>query len=256
MKMMAAMLGASPTVIGMHSSSADLEPGILYTRFGIPIVSEDTFTEFMLQGVPPLVYAAPGGLYVRLDKDFLREIRQERAISLGALAEAVGVSRKAIQMYESGMGAMVDIANKIEDFLDAPLVLPLDPFAYVSDVADHLKGLEKFQGQNKDIFEMLKEIGYSVVPTKKAPFDAIAKEEELLLLTGIGEDSKKTEMKARVVGNLSRVTEKKSVIIVQKRILIDDIHGTALVTRDELRRVDHSEDLMDLILKREKRRTA
>lgn len=254
MKVMASMLGASPMVIGMHSSCAELEDGILYTRFGVPIVSEGTFSEFMLQGVPPLVYAAPGGLYVRLDGDMLKEIRQARVISLGALAEAIGVSRKAIQMYESGMGAMVDIASKIEEFLDAPLVVPLDPFAYVSDVADQLKDMEKFTGQNKDVFDMLREIGYSVVPTKKAPFDAFAKEEELLLLTGIGDDPVMTERKARVVGNLSRVTERKSVIIVHRKASTEEIEGTPLVTKDELRRADHADDFMELVLRREKRR--
>lgn len=254
LKVMASMLGASPMVIGMHSSSADLEDGILYTRFGIPIVSEGTFSDFMLEGVPPLVYAAPGGLYVRLDGDMLKELRQARVISLGALAEAVGVSRKAIQMYETGMGAMVDIAGRIEEFLDAPLVVPLDPFAYASEVADHFKGLEKFKGENKDIFEMLNEIGYSVVPTKKAPFEAFAKEEELLLLTGIGEDPQMTERKARVVGNLSRVTERKSVIIVQRKTSAEEIEGTPLVTKDELRKADHADDFMELVLRRERRR--
>ena len=255
MKMMASMLGASPMVIGMHSSSAELEDGILYTRFGIPIVSEGTFSNFMLEGVPPLVYAAPGGLYVRLDGDMLKEIRQARTISLGSLAEAIGVSRKAIQMYESGMGAMVDIASRIEEFLDAPLVVPLDPFVYVSEVADQLKDMEGVKGQNKDIFEMLREIGYSVVPTRKAPFDAFAKEEELLLLTGIGDDPVMTEKKARVVGNLSRVTERKSVIIVHKRTSAEEIEGTPIVTRDELRKADHTDDLMELVLRRERRRT-
>ena len=254
MKLMASMLGASPMVIGMHSSNADLEDGILYTRFGIPIVSEGTFSDFMLEGVPPLVYAAPGGLYVRLDGDMLREIRQARVISLGTLAEAIGVSRKAIQMYETGMGAMVDIASKIEEFLDAPLVVPLDPFAYATEVADQFKELEKFRGDNKDVFEMLTEIGYSVVPTKKAPFEAFAREEELLLLTGIGENPVMTERKARVVGNLARVAERKSVIIVQKKTSAEEIEGTPLVTKDELRKADHSDDFMELVLRREKRR--
>ncbi len=253
LKVLGRLLNASPAVIGLHSSSAELEDGILYTRFGVPIVSEGTFAEFMLEGVPPLVYAAPGGLYVRLDGEMLKQIRQERAMSLGTLAEAAGVSRKAIQMYESGMGAMMDIASRIEEFLDTPLLVPLDPFTYIAEVAENLKVLEDFEGHNKDIFEMLREIGYSVVPTKKAPFDALASEEELLLLTGIGEDPRMTEKKAKVVGNLSRVTERKSVIIIHKRTSIEEIDGTPLVTRDELRRVDHSGDLMELILKREKR---
>jgi len=253
MRTLSSMLEASPLVIGLHSSSSELEDGILYTRFGIPIMSENTFSEFMLEGVPPLVYAAPGGLYVRLDGEMLRELRQQRGISLGTLAEAAGVSRKAIQMYESGMGAIVDVASKIEEFLDVPLVLPIDPFQYVAEMAKRLKEFEKFEGQNKDVFEMLQEIGYEVVPMKKSPFDALAAEEQLLILTGIGDDPKVIARKAVAVGNLSRVTEKKSVVFIQKKTSVQQIEGTPLVTKDELRRVDHSDDLLELILKREKR---
>ncbi len=105
---------------------------------------------------------------------------------------------------------------------------------------------------DKDVFEMLRELGYSVVPTRKCPFDALAKEDEMLLLTGIGDDPKTTERKAKIVGNISRVTEKKSVIFIHKQSSIRVIGGTPLVTRDELRRTDDADDLMDLITKREK----
>lgn len=251
-KVLATALGASPVVIGLHSSSAELEDGILYTRFGIPIVSEGTFREQMLEGVPPFVYAAPGGIYVRMDGETLRSIRTARNISLGTLAEAAGVSRKAIQMYESGMGAMVDIAARIEDFLNEAIVMPLDPFAFTAEVAETLKDFETMSDGDKDVFAMLRELGYSVVPTRKCPFDALAKEDERLLLTGIGDDPKTTERKAKIVGNISRVTEKKSVIFIQKQSSIRVIGGTPLVTRDELRRTDDADDLMDLITKREK----
>jgi putative transcriptional regulator len=253
LKLLCTALGASPMVIGLHSSSATLEDGILYSRFGIPIVSEKSFDEFLMEGVPPFVYAAPGGLYVRIDGEMLRSLRQARSISLGRLAEAAGVSRKAIQMYESGMGAMVDIAARIEDFLNEPIVMPLDPFRYTAEVAKALKTFEDFEGLNKDIFEMLNEIGYSVVPTRKAPFEAIASEDEFMLLTGIGQDPKATEKKAKVVGNISRVTEKRSVVIIQKKSSVQAIDGTPLVTKDELRRADDADDLLELILKREKR---
>jgi len=254
-KVLAHALGASPLVIGLHSSSAELEDGILYTRFGIPIVSEGTFREHLLEGVPPFVYAAPGGLYVKIDGEALKSMRAARNISLGALAEAAGVSRKAIQMYEGGMGAMMDIAERMEDFLNEALVQPLDPFAVTAEVAEALKGFEECDGANRDIFEMLKEIGYSVVPTKKCPFDALASEEEFLLLTAVGEDPKTSERKAVAVGNISRVTEKKSVVFIQRRAgSREEIAGTPIVTKDELRRTDDSDDLMELILKRERRR--
>ena len=256
LRILATTLGGSPMVIGLHSSSAKLDHGILYSRFGIPIISEATFHEHMLEGVPPFVYAAPGGLYVRLDGELLRKIREDRNISLGMLAEIAGVSRKAIQMYESGMGAMVEIAAKLEEYLNEPIVVPLNPFAYTLEVAKTLRTFDEFKGLNRDVFEMLKEIGYSVTPTIRCPFDALASDQDVLLLTGVEDDVKMMVRKARVVGNISRVTEKKSVIFVQQETSTESIEGTPLITKDELRRADDADDVLELILKRERRRKA
>ncbi|MDH3364573.1 MAG: transcriptional regulator [Thermoplasmata archaeon] len=252
LRVLSSALGASPIIVGLHSSAAELDDGILYTRFGLPIVSERSFETLMMEGVPPLVYAAPGGLYVRIDGETLRSVREAKSISLGTLAEAAGVSRKAIQMYESGMGAMVEIAARIEEFLDEPIVIPLDPFEFTTEMAANIRELEVISDANNEIFDMLREIGYLVMPTRRCPFDAFAREEELLL-TGIGGDDRLVERKARVVGNLSRVTEKKSVIIIQRDSRVKAIEGTPLVSKDELRRADHSEDLMKLIARRERR---
>jgi len=249
-------LQGSPLVIGLHSSSGKMDDGILYSRFGVPIISETTFHDLVLEGVPPFVYAAPGGLYVRLDGELLKRLRQERNISLGALAEVAGVSRKAIQMYESGMGAMIEIAARIEEFLNEPIVVPLNPFSYTAEVERTLRTFEAFKGLNRDVFEMLREIGYSVVPTIRCPFDALASEHDLLLLTGIGESPEMALRKARVVGNISRVTEKKSVIFVQEKPAKVQIEGTPLITKDELRKADDTDDVLELILQREKRRKA
>jgi len=256
LRILASALTGSPMVIGLHSSSGKLDNGILYSRFGIPIISEETFHEHMLEGVPPFVYAAPGGLYVRLDGESLKRIRQEKNISLGTMAEIAGVSRKAIQMYESGMGAMIEIAAKIEEYLNEPIVMPLNPFSYTKEMARTLRTFDDFKGLNRDVFEMLKEIGYSVVPTIRCPFDALASEEDVLLLTGVEDNPTMTARKARVVGNISRVTEKKSVIFVRQETSIEAIDGTPLITKDELRRADDVDDVLELILQREKRKKA
>jgi len=256
LRIIANALSGSPMVIGLHSSAGKLDDGILYSRFGIPIISEATFHEHMLEGVPPFVYAAPGGLYVRLDGEVLKKIRHDRNISLGALAEIAGVSRKAIQMYESGMGAMIEIAAKIEEYLNEPIVMPLNPFSYTQEMARTLRTFDDFEGLNRDVFEMLKEIGYSVVPTIRCPFDALASEEDVLLLTGVENNLSMTARKARVVGNISRVTEKKSVIFVRQETSVEAIEGTPLITKDELRRADDADDVLELILQREKRKKA
>src|SRR5439155_6141335 len=126
--LVARFLEAAPVVVGERSSSRPLEDGAVYLRYGVNIVTLETLREYLEDGVEPLVYAAPGGFYVSIDGARLRELRQERGFSLGDLAQAAGVSRRAIGMYEEGMGAMVDVAMRLEEFLDESLARPTNPF--------------------------------------------------------------------------------------------------------------------------------
>src|SRR3990172_6310351 len=135
LKMIAETLRGSPLLIGARSGGGPLGEGVNYSRFGVPILSRQTFKEFFEEGVPPFLFSAPGGLYVKLDGETLRRAREQKQISLGALAEVAGVSRRAVQMYLEGMSATVDIALRLEEFLGEPLVVPMDPFAYTREVA-------------------------------------------------------------------------------------------------------------------------
>src|SRR3989304_1669875 len=103
---------APPLVVGERSGTGPLEDGVIYSRFGVPILARQTFVEFLEDGVPPFVFSAPGGLYVRLDTEALRRAREERQISLGTLADVAGVSRRTIQMYPEGVAAAGDIAPR------------------------------------------------------------------------------------------------------------------------------------------------
>ena len=109
-KTLAEALGGSPLLVGERSGAGEIEQGIVYSRFNVPIISLSTLKDLLLEAVPPFIFAAPGGLYVKLDSDLLKRLREEKSISLGNLAEVAGVSRRTIQMYETGMGAMIDVA--------------------------------------------------------------------------------------------------------------------------------------------------
>jgi len=121
MRRLAVLFNGTPIVIGEHTNDHPLESGAVYLRYGIPCVNIETFKDNFLEGVPPLVYAAPGGLYVEIDGDTLKAVREEKNISLGELAKHLAVSRRAISKYENGMSATIDIALKLEEILDTPL---------------------------------------------------------------------------------------------------------------------------------------
>lgn len=252
MKIMAEALDASPMIIGETSSSGPLEKGIVYTRFKIPIISNETLAEHLLEEVPPFIFAAPGGLYVKIDSDILKQLREERGISLGTLAETAGVSRRTIQMYESGMGAMIDAALRLEEYLDAPIVQPLDPFEYKKDdtASKHEISVGGTTGSQR--LDRLLDIGFSITPIIRGPFEAISRDsgQNTVLLTGLDSDRSKIIQKALIAAELSNMSNRHSVLIVQKKQSSDNIGSTALITDDELKKIDDKDVLTDIILSR------
>jgi len=250
MKTLAEALQASPLMIGERSGSGEIEEGIVYSRFNVPIISLQTLNDHLLEGVPPFIFAAPGGLYVKLDSQVLKRIREEKGMSLGNLAEVAGVSRRTIQMYEGGMGAMIEVALRLEDFLKQPLVVPVDPFECKQEERERYYELKAPDTFSRQIFEKLVALGYSVVPTSKAPFEALTKDHTVLILTGIGQDESKLREKALAVSDLSKVTERGSVIFIERIKSKECMEGTALVGRDELKKLDETEKLFDLVAHR------
>ena len=248
LKVLAEALEGSIVLVGERSGSGDLEPGIVYSRFDIPIIAYETMKALLLEDEPPFIFAAPGGLYVRLDSDLLHRIREDRGLSLGTLAEVAGVSRRTIQMYEAGMGAMIDAALRLEEYLERPLVVPVDPMGYRPPPREPRPlEMERYDEFSRNIYTMLTQLGLVVRPTEKCPFEALTGDRDLLLLTGLGKDEARLADKAKVVADVARITGKESVIFIERLRTRQSIEGTALIGRDELQKIKVSERLRKMV---------
>lgn len=253
---LARALRASALVVGERSSSRDLEDGALYMRHGVAILTPQTCVEWLLEGTPPLVYAAPGGFYVNLDGEKLKRLRGERQISLGQLADVAGVSRRAIAMYEEGMGAMVDVAERLESYLDEPLVVPVDPRRAGDDRHEVVVDLDKLRaGLERDALHVFASLGFDVVPLARGPANAVSRRDDEAVLTGIPEGTAdEVGQRARAVASISAVAETHAAFIVERRTTRLTIEGTAVVSREELRRIVAPEDLVRMIEERRGKR--
>lgn len=250
LKNIARSLRGSPVVLGDRTGTGALEAGVIYSRFDVPILSRKTFLDFFEEGVPPFIYSAPGGLYVKLDTETLRKVREQGQMSLGALAEIAGVSRRTIQMYLEGMSASIDVAARLEAFLREPLVLPMNPFELLAageSLAPPSPHLEAFE---RELFQRLERLGYSVLPTIRSPFDGLARHEETTYLAGVESADTKLEKKATIVSNIGRVVEKDAVIFVEHRTVRLSIQGLPVIAREELRKVKDRDAVEDLIAER------
>ncbi len=253
MKVLCDAIDATPLYISLVGGRRKLKPGVIYSRNGIPLLNPDTLEDMILEGVPPYVFSAPGGFYVKMDSEILKKARKEKKISLSRLAEVAGVSRKSIQKYEKGMGADLDVALKLEEFLDEDLILPINPFERDetrSEDRDHTEPIEfdQYSVLERSIFEALSSIGYKIVPTCKCPFEAITEDDETVLISGISsQENRGLKEKAKVVSNLSNITEKDSVIFLQKSYSRSNIEGIPLIEKKELTKIKDRDEVIELL---------
>jgi len=254
MRRLGTYLNATPMVIGLRTRDQELDPGVVYFRNGVPVLSPDTAMDLFVEGVPPLIYAAPGGLYVNIDSEVLQDAREGKDWSLGRLAKELGVSRRTVSKYEDGMDASVEVAAELEDLFDAPLTSPV---SVLEDGGDSVrKADDPPDGPDVDpddeaIVTVLTRVGYEVHPTERAPFKTVSEDEgqQEQVLTGHSEFTKTAEKRARIMSSVGEVTRTHSVYVVE-RAPRESVDGTALIEQAEMEDIEDRSELRNLIADR------
>ncbi len=255
MRRLGTYLEATPLVIGLRSRDEDLKPDVVYFRHGVPVLSPDTAYNLFIEGVPPLIYAAPGGLYVNIDGDVLADERKDREWSLGRLAGELGVSRRTVSKYEDGMNASVEIAMALEELFDASLTSPVDVLDGAEEVhdADPTPEAPDADPDDEVIVATLTRAGFRVHPTVRSPFKAVSRDDgDGVVLTGHSEFTEAAEKRARIMSSIGDVARTRSVYFVD-RARREAVEGTALVEREELAEMREAEELRDMIRERAER---
>jgi putative transcriptional regulator len=267
-------------VVGQTSGASELETGVVYTRYELPIIREETLQEYVEKALSPFLLSSPGGVFARIDGDRLRELREARAISLGAMAAIAGVSRHSVQLYEDGAGAETSVVARIEEYLGEAIAIPVALFEIpraeprTPSTSSESRGGPGAEGERREahraalvllrtgdplrdgVFRQLDGMGWEVAPTSRAPFDAFtrtppADTEREIILTAIG--SLRSAMhRAEVLHQLARVAEGHAMFVVQEAIHRNSIGGLPILSVTELKRHRDRDDLMDAITERER----
>lgn len=236
----ASYLNMIPLIIGERARDTQLERGAVYLRYGIYAINVATLYDYLVEHILPLIYASPGGLYVNIDGARLQKVRERNQLSLGDLAHILGVTRRAISKYESGMGTTVDIAIKLEEIFDTSVTTPIDLLAYQSHLPN--EPIENTKGIPPD----LERIGLECHPIKRAPFEALAIFHDYRILTGYG-STEKVVKRASLISNISEIVKAHAMCVItdydkQKRI------GNALIIGEKrLHSVEDGFELIELI---------
>ena len=247
MRRLGTYLDATPMVIGLRTRDEDLKPEVVYFRHGVPVFHPDTAYDLLVEGVPPLIYAAPGGLYVNIDGDLLADEREERDWSLGRLATELGVSRRTVSKYESGM-------VQLEELFERPFARPVDVLGGAEEVRDAEPTPEDPEADPDDahVLTFLTRAGFTVHPTARSPFNAVSEDESgaVNVLTGHSTFDDRAEKRARLMSSIGEVTRTRSVYFVEEGADRDSVNGTGLVSCEELADAREPEAVRDLIRER------
>ena len=253
MRRLGTYLNETPILIGLRTRDEELKPGVVYFRHGVPVLSPDTAVELFVEEVPPLIYAAPGGLYVNIDSEVLADEREDRDWSLGKLATELGVSRRTVSKYENGMDASVEVAAELEDLFEADLT---GPVSILGD-AEPVRGEEPtpedpdHDPADEPIVTTFTRIGFDVHPTDRAPFKTVSENdrERQQVLTGHSQLNRTAEKRARIMSSVGHVTRTRSIYVVEDASK-ESVDGTAIIKESEMEAIDDADELRDLISER------
>jgi putative transcriptional regulator len=238
-------LGGVPLIVGERARDAELERGAVYVRYGIYAISPSTLYDYFVDLTPPLVYASPGGLYVNIDGEVLRDLREKRSMSLGDLGQVLGVSRRTISKYESGMGTTLDVAIRIEEFFNTGVVKSITLILHEPPKAMEPEPRDAITDKQTPV-EFFRQIGMQLHTLHGAPFQALLTFEKHTILTGIG-PADKVIKRAALIGNISQIAKKHAMCVITDHYKQKKIGKTLVIGEDRLRRITDGFELLDMI---------
>jgi len=240
---------ATPLFIGDQTRKNPLEDDTIYIRYNICAITPKTFGNVVFLQMHPLVVAGHGGYYVDLDGDAVRKKRQELGLSVGKLAELMGVSRRTIYGYERGMAkASVSAAYNLEWILGVPVARPINPFeAITQEKGFFAKAKRAIVGNRllQAVVGKLVRFNFRVAQTEWAPFDFVAQfpEENVNIVGGVTfEREMSVDQRAREIMSVSEVVKAQPVFVTDgKQVPNNEI---PLIRSEDLMRIKCPKDLM------------
>jgi putative transcriptional regulator len=244
-------ISAASLFISEKTREKPLEDDTVYSRYNVLAITPKTFENIVLRGIHPLIQAGPGGYYVEIDGEAIKKRRQELGLSVGEVAEKLGISRRTLYGYEKGMAkASVTVAYNLLCTLGVPVAKPVNIFeAPRSQRKTIIARARRIITKNRLLQRVFKKLaGYNIVAVKKAPFDFVitVPEENMKIIGGVANSEEKTlSRRVEEILSLSKVVQAHPVLVTdgQKPLPNKDI---SCVKSDEISKIKCPEDLCKL----------
>lgn len=230
LRVIASRVSSASLVVSQQTHGKPLQDDTVYSRYGVFVVTEKTAKNLALEMANPLIFASPGGYSVEIDGKLVEKRRKELGLSIGKLAEMIGVSRRTLYGYERGIArASVTSAYKIAETLGVAVAKPINILERTRKQRQCLLLKTRYAIASKTILHKVfsKFSSADISPVHKAPFDFVMNvPESKCVIIGCVDPNDESNLENRVEETRSfcEVTGAHPVLITKKeKNQIEDI---------------------------------
>jgi putative transcriptional regulator len=240
---------AASLLVGEKAREKPLEDDTVYKRYDVLVVTPKTFENIVIHKTHPLIHAGPGGYYVEIDNEVVKKRRQELGLSVGEMAEKLGISRRTLYGYEHGMTkASVATAYNMIHILGMPVATPINVLEKAKIRHKCLLKAKFAISRNKLLQRIFKKFAqYHITTVKKAPFDFILTTtgEHTRIIGGVV-NNQEQEVSKRVdeILSVSKVMKAHPILITEEKSLPLADKNVTCIRKNELSRIRNPEDLI------------
>ena len=240
---------ATPLIIGEKTRRKPLEDDTVYSRYNIYAITHKTLEDIVLREMHPFVEAGPGGYYIELDGNLIRKKRQELGLSIGKLAEMMGISRRTLYGYERGMAkASVSAAYKLEWILGVPVVKFIDVFQSTQQSNGFFATARRIMVKHRFLQTVLKKFAqfdFGVAHIERAPFDFIVQcsEKKLKIIGGVTDKKERNiDQRTEEIISVSKIINAQPVFITDGEKIPNK--NIPLIRREDLAKMHNPEEFI------------
>ncbi|MEK6957495.1 MAG: helix-turn-helix domain-containing protein [archaeon] len=242
LRKLGSVLEANCVIIGKKTKVFGLENGVVYERYGIPVVTIGTF-EKALENELPKVRHFKGKNIVEINFEKLREKREEMELSMDELSKKLGVASETLYRFEKGASTSLETAKKMEEHLHQGFVKE------ISLLGNRPEKEEFDEEPGEKLLERIRELGVKMALFRHSPFDAYGSAVEgIFISTGKGKFD--IPRKAAELKKMRGASDADSIIIAKEfgRRSIDDV---PIIFEEELYSISKLKDLKKMMRERE-----
>lgn len=225
------LLSANPLVVSIKNNRQFLNDQIIYSRFQLPVVTPQTFENYLDEEKIPFFESAKGKHSAEVDVKKIRSKREEKGFSLRELAQLVGISKKAMYEIEKNRTRpSVETIDKIENILSVKIQIARKIAAKLQPT--YIKPKTEVQ---RKITKEFSRIGIENSPANAAPFEVVGKESFSVVTSSI-------EKKVPIMKKFANFVSSK-VFLVVKESKDENVDGVPVFLEKELSEMESAKDL-------------